>query len=57
MLTIATIGTAISEEVLFRGFFFKEFQKYYSSTVSNGITSILFALVHVPIFIFIQHIH
>lgn len=56
VLTVATIGTALSEEILFRGFFFKEFQKYYSSTMSNGIVSLLFALMHIPIFIVIQHL-
>ncbi len=56
VLTIATISTALSEEILFRGFFFKEFQKYYSPLVSNGITSILFAVMHLPILIFTQNI-
>lgn len=55
MLAIATIGTAISEEILFRGFLFKELRKYYSSFISNGITSALFAFIHIPIILFIQH--
>ena len=53
-LTLATVGTAITEEVLFRGFIFKQFQNYYSSITNFIITSLLFAVIHVPILLFIN---
>ena len=55
ILALATIGTAVSEEILFRGFIFKQLQKQFSTIISTLITSILFSFMHVPILIFIQN--
>ncbi|MBI4098102.1 MAG: CPBP family intramembrane metalloprotease [Candidatus Levybacteria bacterium] len=57
VLAIATIGTALSEELLFRGFIFTQLQKYYSSITSYTITSFLFAAIHIPILLFVNHIY
>ena len=54
-LTLATVGTAISEEVLFRGFIFKQLQNYYSIFASYLIDSLLFSAIHIPILLFISH--
>lgn len=56
ILALSLMGTAFSEEILFRGFFYKQFQKYYSGLVSNLIASFLFAFIHLPVLIFDQHI-
>lgn len=53
LIALATIGTAISEEILFRGFVFKELRNYISVINSTIITSILFTVMHLPILIFI----
>lgn len=57
VLAIATIGTALSEELLFRGFIFTQLQKYYSSITSYATTSLFFAAIHIPILLFVNHNH
>ncbi len=52
-LLLATVGTAISEEIFFRAFIFGELKERWSENVANVITSVLFSLMHLPIFIFI----
>lgn len=54
-LTLATVGIAISEEILFRGFIFKQLQNYYSLITAYIIDSLLFSAIHIPILLFITN--
>ncbi|OGG25731.1 hypothetical protein A2960_05270 [Candidatus Gottesmanbacteria bacterium RIFCSPLOWO2_01_FULL_39_12b] len=53
--TIITIGTAFTEEVLFRGLLLKQSGKYFPPVMSNIAISILFVIIHLPLFIFVKH--
>lgn len=50
------IGTAIVEEVLFRGYIFNTLLKTMKREIAITITSILFVLIHIPLLLFIQHL-
>lgn len=50
MAIILSIATAVSEEILSRGFVFGRLLEYYQNTVKAvSVSSILFLLLHVPI--------
>jgi membrane protease YdiL (CAAX protease family) len=55
VLTLATVGTAFCEEVLFRGFIFRQLSYHYSSLITYPLTSILFAVIHIPYLLQINH--
>ena len=56
VLMISLVFTAFSEEILFRGFFYKQFQKFYPAILSNILVSFLFFIIHLPVLIFDQNI-
>ncbi len=49
------IGTAISEEYLFRGFFLRHLLSYLPPLISNLIISFSFAIIHLPLMLFIYN--
>ncbi len=56
MVIIPIIGTAIVEEVFFRGYILNTLLKDMKRGVAIIITSILFVLIHLPLLLFIQHL-
>lgn len=55
VVVLATLGTAISEEIVFRGFLLQQLKQIFSPLIANITTSFLFALIHIPILIWINH--
>lgn len=51
ILVYAVFNTALSEEILFRGFLLKRMQNKFGFTVANSIQAILFGLLHGAMFI------
>ncbi|MDO5155968.1 MAG: CPBP family intramembrane metalloprotease [Eubacteriales bacterium] len=51
VLVYAVFNTALSEEILFRGFLLKRMQNKFGFTVANSIQAILFGLLHGVMFI------
>ena len=54
-IPIITMATAVSEEILFRGFILQQLLKKVPNLLANLITSIMFALIHIPILLFIYN--
>ena len=52
---LSRINISPPEEVLFRGFIFKQLQTYYSLITVYIVDSLLFATIHIPILLFISH--
>lgn len=46
VLAYAFIQTAMSEEILFRGFLFKRLKSKFGFTVGNAIQAVIFGLIH-----------
>lgn len=55
-LLIATLGTAVYEELFFRGFLLKQLQNHFTAAIANGISSVLFMCIHIPILVFDNHL-
>ena len=55
-LILATGATAITEEVLFRGFFLQQLRARLSMETAVLINSLAFALFHVPVFLFVNRV-
>jgi len=56
LLLVATIGTAVYEELFYRGFLLKQLQNHFTAAIANGISSVLFMCIHIPILIFDDHL-
>lgn len=56
LLIFTYSGTAISEEVLFRGFILQQLKLRFSVFTSVALSSLLFALIHLPILLFINNL-
>lgn len=56
ILVYAGIGTALSEEVLFRGFLLKRLQGVFGFLYGNTIQALLFGLVHGVLFFYIADV-
>jgi len=54
-LIIATVGTAVIEEIFFRGFLLEQLTRHFSKYSANVLSSFLFSLIHIPIIIFVNH--
>jgi membrane protease YdiL (CAAX protease family) len=53
---IISIATAISEEIVFRGYIFTRIASVLKDELfANNITAILWSFIHIPIVIFINH--
>lgn len=50
LVSVTLIGTAVAEELLFRGYIFGEVQKKFQPVAVILISAILFAIIHVPIY-------
>ena len=55
LIFLIPIGTAMSEEYLFRGLFMHHLLSYFPHRISNLIVSIFFAFIHLPLMIFIYN--
>lgn len=55
-LLASTIGTAVYEEMFFRGFFLQQLQNYFSASIASGISAVLFMSMHIPILVFVSHL-
>lgn len=56
MMIFPIIGTAVVEEILFRGYILNTLLKKMKKEVAIIVTSILFVLIHIPLLLFIQHL-
>lgn len=48
--SVALVGTAVAEELLFRGYIFGELQKKFKPVAAIVISAVMFAIIHVPIY-------
>lgn len=55
VLTLATVCTALTEELFFRGFLLTQLRLRMPALSANLISAALFAAIHIPLFIFINH--
>lgn len=51
-----SLSTAISEEILGRGFLYNQLRHYVSDVQAVFLSSVLFILLHLPIVIFVLHL-
>ncbi len=50
-----SLATAVSEEIVFRGYLFSRLRKILKNQEANLLTGLLFVLIHLPISIFQYH--
>lgn len=56
LLIFSYLGTAVSEEILFRGFLLQQIRQRFSAFVSVTLTSLMFSIIHIPILLLANHL-